>query len=235
MLAIARLSSVALTLTLLALLILAPRVRWSSWTMIWPQTSVFQGPCTIFSDSYGQLNSKMWALLSRLLCFFISKTLVLTFSGRRSSSCSWHLLKWQYFWIFIMEPMFISTMKTLMFLANACIFTWCYTWNKLSNKIILKIVHRNLSNGNKILLIFLYRLKHIPSITAVSLLEYPPKGRKVFIHYFIIHLPNTSWQGVLFPTHEMTCITQQALCHTSPWYGGWDCFPNLFCLYNPRG
>lgn len=91
-----------------------------------------------------------------------------------------------------MEPMFISTMKALMFLANACLITWCYTWNKLSNKIILKIVHRNLSNRNKILLIFLYRLKQIPSLTAVSLLEYSLKGREVFICYFIIHLLNTS-------------------------------------------
>lgn len=143
---------------------------------------------------------------------------MVTFSGRRGSSYSQHLLKWQYFWILIMEPIFISTMKSLLFLANACIITWYYTWNKLWNN--TSNSSRDLSNRNTILPIFLCRLKQIPSLTAVPLLECPPKGREAFIHYFIIHLLTTSWQGVLIPTHEMTCVTEQALCHTFPWDGG---------------
>lgn len=130
-------------------------------------------------------------------------------------------LKWQYFWILIMGPIFISTVKSLLFLANACIITWYYTWNKLWNKRILQIVHRDLRKRNKTLPILLCRLKIFHFPYSCPLLEHPPKGRDTCIHYFILNLLTTSWQGVLIPIHEMMCITEKALCHTFPWDGGW--------------
>lgn len=184
----------------------------------WPGPS--KGPVLSFQIAVPSWTQRCGPLVWTSL-FPHLQTLVVPFSGRRGSSYSRHLLKWQYFWILIMGPIFISTVKSLLFLANACIITWYYTWNKLWNKIILQIVHRDLRKRNKILPILLCRLKIFHFPYSCPLLEHPPKGSDACIHYFIIHLLTTSWPGVLIPTRKRMCITEKALCHTFPWDGGW--------------
>lgn len=90
----------------------------------------------------------------------------MTFSGRRRLIL-WHLFKWLQFWVLIREP--YPNNEGFTALGNAYIVTSIYTQNKLRNKIIFKVVYRILSNKNKILLIFLHRIKFIPSLIAVYL------------------------------------------------------------------